>query len=170
MGGGRPLKNAICRASAVLLVLFTLLLAGCAQPERELKLETETYLLTAINELRTEQQCQPLTQDAVLRRKAQGLLDAFERKGAPALDYQPYINALERQRLRSASYEYSIVGTRLAEDQSLVFYLCNPLQEPQLPAQLQDRALLDQRARRIGLAVGEVQGTRYWVAVVGLET
>lgn len=160
------MKQAICRASAVLLVLLTLLLAGCAQPARDP--ETEARLLASINECRAEQQCEPLASDAVLRRKAQGLLDAFE--NAPELGYQPYISALERQRLRSSSYVYSIVGTRLAEDQSLEFYLCNPVQESQLPAQLRDRALLDQRARRIGLAVGEVQGTRYWVAVVSRDT
>lgn len=51
-----------------------------------------------------------------------------------------------------------------------MFFLCNPLQDIQLPAQLRDRALLDQRARRIGLAMGEVQGTLYWMAVVGVDT
>ena len=105
-----------------------------------------------------------------LRRKAQGLMAVFENRGSSALSYPSYTQALERQRLRSASYAYSIVGTRLAGEQNLVFFLCNPLQDIQLPAQLRDRALLDQRARRIGLAMGEVQGTLYWMAVVGVDT
>ena len=158
----------LCRALAVLALLATLLLAGCAQPQQDL--ETEAYLLSAINELRAKQQCAPLTQDPALRRKAQGLMAVFENRGSSALSYPSYTQALERQRLRSASYAYSIVGTRLAGEQNLVFFLCNPLQDTQLPAQLRDRALLDQRARRIGLAMGEVQGTLYWMAVVGVDT
>lgn len=154
----------LCRALAVLALLATLLLAGCAQPQQDL--ETEAYLLSAINELRAEQQCAPLTQDPA----AQGLMAVFENRGSSALSYPSYTQALERQRLRSASYAYSIVGTRLAGEQNLVFFLCNPLQDIQLPAQLRDRALLDQRARRIGLAMGEVQGTLYWMAVVGVDT
>lgn len=102
----------LCRALAVLALLATLLLAGCAQPQQDL--ETEAYLLSAINELRAEQQCAPLTQDPALRRKAQGLMAVFENRGSSALSYPSYTQALERQRLRSASYAYSIVGTRLA--------------------------------------------------------
>ena len=37
----------LCRALAVLALLATLLLAGCAQPQQDL--ETEAYLLSAIN-------------------------------------------------------------------------------------------------------------------------
>lgn len=110
----------LCRALAVLALLATLLLAGCAQPQQDL--ETEAYLLSAINELRAEQQCAPLTQDPALRRKAQGLMAVFENRGSSALSYPSYTQAL------------------------------------------------DQRARRIGLAMGEVQGTLYWMAVVGVDT